>query len=444
MAYNGGATTGSIDIIQRTPPQWNDADLGLLAAMDKVGMTIGSPIWGYFLQFCEPKLLLICGLATNAAATLAFGSFTSHSIMLFAKLLIGFTEGLQWVWSQTWVVKHAGGYPLFLNMNMISAGVGMVLGIAVSGVSIAHGYSYGFAFQVAGFCLIAFWCCLLFVRGGGVALYRQQISAPGSPVRRMPVKDVLKMLMNRPIYYYTAAAFAFCMWLQTGCQFVWTRVFIDVWQVSRDHATLGLLVAPIIGSCLGYTFGSGWQFNTREATASTLRKCASAALVTVIGAFLVLIGMFIRMQEELLQISWPFSLTLTYIGFILVFAGDVACMGALVGICTDCIEDKSIRGLCVGLQQAVSNCFGLALSPLLPQLVMFLAHRAFNIPDHHEPPIIIFCGTVTTLCATCVNFFCCCRAAVHSRKHADAQIEIGLHPGEICITGQSGDSFAGA
>jgi len=290
--------------------------------------------------------------------------------------------------------------------------------------------------------LAALWCCLLFIRGGGVALYSQEFAVPGSPVRRMPVKDVLKMLTKRPIYYYTATAFAFCMWLQTGCQFVWTRVFIEVWQVSRDHATLTLLVTPIIGSVLGYAFGSGWKFNTQQATASTLRKCAYAASVTVIGAVLVLLGMFIQMKEEFLQISWLYSLSLSYIGFTLVFAGDVAMMGALLGICTDCIEDRSVRGLCVGLQQAMSNCFGLAVSPLCPQLVMFLAHRAFNIPDHHAPPIIIFCGTFTTLCGTLVTLFCCSRVAVHSRKQADVQVR--LSPGEICITGTPSQTYAGA
>lgn len=434
MAFNAGATTGSIDIIQSTPPKWDDADIGILAAMDKVGMTISSPIWGYLLQTWEPKVLLVIGLAMNACGTLLFALLTQHPVMLLAKLLMGFTEGLQWVWSQIWIVKHAGGYPLFLNLNGVSAGAGTMLGTAVSGFTTAHGMSYGFAFTVEGIALLAFWLALLFVPRSRLRLKDEEevTNDAGSPSSHR-LRDVLKMLGNRPLYLYTAFAFAFDTFIQTGCQFLWIRIFTVVWQTSKDHATSTLLLVPTIGSALGAAAGSTWKFNTPDLIVSTLWKCVLAASISVIGAGLTLFFIFVEMQRDVLSVPWWLSLTLAYMGFALVYAGVVANMGAVVGICTDAIEDRSARGIAVGLQQALNNGFGLTLSPLVPQMAMSVAHAGLHIPYNQDTPVVYFCGAATALCGTGVIFLCCLRAWLHCRSRLPQQTCF-LDPPQISLT----------
>jgi len=420
MAYNAGATTGSIEIIEQEDG-WSAAGLGVLGGMDKFGMTISSPFWGYMLQFHEARFLISGGLFVNACFTLVFATSRNHNFMLFAKLMMGISEGLQWVWSQIWVVSKAGGYPLFLNLNGVSAGAGTVVGTAISGFSTAHGLSYGFAFKVEGAVLLALWAGLMLQSTKSLTVEEKDTltKTPSGTFaaysEQKPLKTVIRGLLRNKVYMCTAFVFAFDNFVVLGIQFLWKRLFMSIWKVGPDHATTTLILVPVVGSAIGAGAGSAWAFRTQEQKISTLWKCTVAAFVGVVAAVLAWIGIFL--QTFGVDQAWMFygTLGLTYLGFGMISAGLTAEMGAIVGICTDCIQDNKERSVSVGLQQGIMNFFGLTLAPVIPQMVMQLAGPMLGLQEAKseeelDPPPIILAGVTATLSGTALIFFLCLSA----------------------------------
>lgn len=454
MAYNAGATTGSIDIIQ-DEDNWSAAGLGLLGGMDKFGMTISSPFWGYMLQFHEARFLISGGLFVNACFTLVFATSRNHNFMLFAKFMMGISEGLQWVWSQIWVVSKAGGYPLFLNLNGVSAGAGTVLGTAVSGFSTARGLGYGFAFKFEGVVLLAIFLCLMWqstesltVRTGDELMKPTNIIQKSNKTK--PLTTVLGMLLRNQVYMCTAFVFALDNFVVLGIQFLWKRLFMSIWRVSQDHATTSLILVPVIGSAIGAGAGSAWAFRTPAQVKSTLWKCTVAALVAVVAAVFAWLGIFLQTSRDGLVAHQDWvsygTLSLTYLGFGMVSAGLTAEMGAVVGICTDCIQDSKERSISVGLQQGIMNFFGLTLAPVVPQMVMQLAGPVLGLKEHDpgatkeaalDPPSIILAGVTPSLCGTAVIFFLCFIA--YRAVNADTAGAYGQREGQAKATADMSD-----
>mmetsp|Transcript_129634 Transcript_129634/g.235614 ORF Transcript_129634/g.235614 Transcript_129634/m.235614 type:complete len:555 (+) Transcript_129634:68-1732(+) len=421
MAYNAGATTGSIEIIEQEDG-WSAAGLGVLGGMDKFGMTISSPFWGYMLQFHEARFLISGGLFVNACFTLVFATSRNHNFMLFAKLMMGISEGLQWVWSQIWVVSKAGGYPLFLNLNGVSAGAGTVVGTAISGFSTAHGLSYGFAFKVEGAVLLALWAGLMLQSTKSLTVEEKDTltKTPSGTFaaysEQKPLKTVIRGLLRNKVYMCTAFVFAFDNFVVLGIQFLWKRLFMSVWKVGPEHATTSLIVVPVIGSAIGAAAGSAWSFKTEEQVKSTLKKCSVAAFIGVFFAVVAEGGIaYQTLWGGDAPLVWYGTLGATYVGFAMVSAGLTAEMGAIVGICTDCIKDNKERSVSVGMQQGIMNFFGLTLAPVIPQMVMQLAGPMLGLQEAKseeelDPPPIILAGVTATLSGTALIFFLCLSA----------------------------------
>lgn len=430
MAYNAGATTGSIEIIQKGDPKngetgWSTEDIGILGGMDKFGMTISSPIWGYILQFVEAKTAITAGLLCNGVATLLFGFTRDHTLMLSAKFLMGISEGLQWVWSQIWITAKAGGFPLFLNLNGVSAGAGTVVGTAISGFSTAHGFTYAFAFKVEGTVLLVLWLALVWMRKRDLSI-REKSNA--QTTQRKPYREVLRSLCKNQIYLNTAIVFAFDNFVVLGTQFLWTRIFMSIWKVSKDEATTTLILVPVIGSAIGAGVGSAWPFQSNLEKKSTLKKCTVAALVSLVSAGVAWLGIAVEVNNQYFQWNLPpwATLFMTYGGFTFVSAGLTAEMGAVVGISTDSVTDEGERSIAVGFQQGANNFFGLTLAPFVPQVAMAIFQNIMKLPatdkDGLDPPILILVGITATLLGTVVVFvncflaYCAARSLVTQEK----------------------------
>lgn len=190
MAYNGGATAATVDTIQHEE-KWSPAGIGLLGSMDKIGMTMAAAFWGYMLQRYSSKLLLCIGLLVNSASTMAFGTLRNPTAKCLAKLLIGFTESLQWVWAPLWIGKWATAESLPIWMNLsgggVSSGVGNGLGTIIAGYTTAQGFSYEFAFQIEASVLFLLSLPLL-VTSEDMLIYRDDAAPPvkiKSPVKRV-------------------------------------------------------------------------------------------------------------------------------------------------------------------------------------------------------------------------------------------------------------------
>merc|ERR1719356_1467318 len=96
MSYDSGATSASLDTIKKARPgYWTTSDLSLLGAMDKIGTTCASIIWGRLLQLFPTKCLLVLALGANAACTFLFGTISNKYAMYSTKFAMGATQALQ-------------------------------------------------------------------------------------------------------------------------------------------------------------------------------------------------------------------------------------------------------------------------------------------------------------------------------------------------------------
>merc|ERR1740127_406138 len=71
------------------------------------------------LQRTPAKTLLALGVGVNASSVLVFSALKNQYLMYLSKLLIGFTEGLQWVWAPLWINRWAQPNSLALWMIML-------------------------------------------------------------------------------------------------------------------------------------------------------------------------------------------------------------------------------------------------------------------------------------------------------------------------------------
>eukprot|EP00929_Paragymnodinium_shiwhaense_P051543 TRINITY_DN25920_c0_g2_i4.p1 TRINITY_DN25920_c0_g2~~TRINITY_DN25920_c0_g2_i4.p1 ORF type:complete len:557 (-),score=57.97 TRINITY_DN25920_c0_g2_i4:210-1880(-) len=166
MSYDGGATPACVDAIQEDG-NWDDAQLGLLGSLDKVGMAIGSIIAGKALQGAPTKPLLLLGLALNVLCVVCFGFIELRTSMYACKVLMGMTQGLQCVFGTCWALLWApeSVKATWLGLGTGAAGLGNGLGMAAAGLGTAYGLSYSFAYALEASALSCLWMVLLLTAG---------------------------------------------------------------------------------------------------------------------------------------------------------------------------------------------------------------------------------------------------------------------------------------
>lgn len=439
MSYNGGATQGSVDDIEKTG-EWSAPSLGMLGAMDKIGMTISSTVWGVLLSKYEAKPFLVLGLGTNWLATLLFAVLTNHSAMLGMKLLMGFTEGLQWVWSQSWVMNKTDGtdYNLvFVSISSGTAAIGNLLGTVVAGFSTAYGLSYQFAFKVEAVGLVVCWLVLLWVAEPNLAIAKEALAKEDTAMPTMthtasnsstdstrsglqrlitplwdedvavlPLRAQLVRLWSNKLFRYAALGFATLQYVAAALLFQWIRIFLGLWNVSKASATWSLILLPGAAGAIGMVGGAFFVIKEAADRRRTLRYLVYYQVLQVLFGSVGLLGLILQLLNKLKEpaegAAVPVEGELTtsatvnlYLAWAGVFGGiccATVCQASLIGISTkeDVIGDPRIQTLAVGVQQCLTNFLGFAMGPLIPQVVM--AGVATYLDCDANDPRITFTG----------------------------------------------------
>lgn len=458
MAFNGGATSATIDSIEEGDTTWTPAGIGLLGAMDKLGMTVSSPLCGFLFQLWPAKMLLATGLFINASACLIFGSLRHHSAMFAAKLLIGVTEGLQWVWAPQWIDAWAGVDPqdlapgenadgrkqMWMNLNSaIVAGVGAGLGIVVAGLGTANGLSYCFAFKIEAGALFMLWLLLLTVPRENFSLHREHVeddilasmsdnsmsplaagdSYPRTPEARcglpkgvskglksmMPslhpkksVAEQISELWQNQLFCRCAVAFANVNFVVAGMQFLWVRLYTGLWHVSKTSAVISQLVIVAAGGGTGVALSSTVAFSDSPRGKQRLAFTTKAFLLASLGAAIAATG---ALMQLLMHESSMVTLAVAYIGVFVTAMGLNMTPGLLQIICMETVEDDDTRTLGTGVYQGLNNFFGLAMGPFLPQLAMntFCTIFGLDTSDGSDPKSSLVVGFICALCGVCVS-----------------------------------------
>jgi len=394
MAYNGGATAATVDTIQREE-QWSPAGIGLLGAMDKLGMTIAAAFWGYMLQRCDAKTLLCTGLLTNAGSTMAFGTLRNPVAMTVAKLLIGFTESLQWVWAPLWIGQWAPPalLPIWMNLSGggVASGIGNGLGTIIAGFTTAQGYSYELAFQIEASVLFALLVALLGTSAQRLIIHSPLVSRSKMRVNHLahesleePLVDTqpreaaqlqvmsqLRKLWGNPLFCRCALAYASANFVNSALQFLWVRIFMELWHLNKDYSVGSFLMISAFAGALGILAASCQRVeHDYLGKVSTLRFVHRAFSGAVLGALVVGAGILPQLHPAPRPDLQLKSLLLTWLGLGMVFVGVTAVPGLLQIMCIESVEEPELRSFATGLAQGANNFLGFAMGPLIPQLVM--------------------------------------------------------------------------
>jgi len=402
MSYDGGAVPASLDTLQDIfHNSWTELEIGILGSMDKVGMVAASVPWGYALQRCNAKLLLTLSLLINAAVTFVFGWLPNKALMLLAKFIMGATQSLQGVWGTVWTVNLAppDQKTMWLGLGAVSAGVGNGIGTAVAGLGTANGLPFSFAFQLAGGVLGALWLLQLFFplswlrteipgvqtdhgdKSESERAMRYAESPHSEP--EASVWEQLRSLMQNRIFVGTTLAISLNMFQVSGIQYLWTRVFTEIWmvsateQLSKSWVTVMFLVVTGVGGGLGIAVGpwiidrsGGFQQPTGILrTLKILMFYQVLAAIAGLGGVAALYGKF---HEWHYCSPWgDVWLWLTWLCIFVIYAAQNASVAALCGINLQVIP-QSMRTFASGTEIAVRNVLGYMGGPLFPSIVMQL------------------------------------------------------------------------
>mmetsp|Transcript_52276 Transcript_52276/g.138077 ORF Transcript_52276/g.138077 Transcript_52276/m.138077 type:complete len:617 (+) Transcript_52276:3-1853(+) len=411
MSYDGGAVPASLDTMQELMNNsWSQVEIGLLGAMDKVGMVAASLPWGWALQRCNAKLLLSISLLLNAFCTFVFGLLRSKNLMFLTRFMMGVTQSLQGVWGTVWTVTVAppDHKTMWLGLGAVSAGVGNGIGTCVAGFGTANGLPFAFAFQLAGVVLVLLWVAQVFMParwlriqlptenvsvrclGAGTPCTSGGRSGEGAQALRSDATDEdmgtqLRAVLANRVYLWTALAISLIMFEVSGIQYLWTRVFTEVWatgpgpnqELSKNWVTMMFIVVTGLGGGAGIAAGpwlidSQGGFHTPGGVVKSLRIIwvfqAWSAVGGVAGVFFI----YGKQHSKGYSGEWgDVWLWGTWASILLIYAAQNACVAALCGINVEVIPEHR-RSFASGTEMTVRNVLGYIMGPLLPSLVMSL------------------------------------------------------------------------
>lgn len=435
-SYDGGATAASIDTIQKemgaSGNAWTQAEIGLLGAMDKIGMTCTSFMWGYCLQRCNAKLLSALALLLFAVWTAIFGALRSKGLMLLAKFILGAAQSLQGVWATVWTVNMAppDRKTMWIGLGGVSAGAGNGIGTAVAGFGTANGLSYGFAFYLQAGFLGFLWILLMCTPA---RLLRLQVPADRKEIANSTAdkstevdknktvatsckgaahglfKQVKLVLTNR-IYLMTTLSDCVAQFVMSGIQFLWIRVFTEVWNLNKNYATLLFLLVTGIGAGVGIAFGPAYIDRTGGyATAPSLVRALKSleafawvgALGSVVGA-ICLYGKVRSYDVNYLGSAGDLWMWFLFVGIFAQAASLNASVPAICGINCEVIEE-SMRPVATGLELTFRNVLGFTCGPLLPGVVMQIMEvslhwNAASDPSENASELCSGLGVMMLIC----------------------------------------------
>ncbi|CAJ1456342.1 unnamed protein product [Effrenium voratum] len=434
MAYNGGATAATVDTIQQAGG-WTPTGIGLLGAMDKIGMTLSAGVWGWVLQKVPCKVLLSAGLLVNTISVAIFAVTQNIYLMYATKMLIGLTEGLQWVWAPLWVAKWAdeASLPLWINLSgCVSAGVGNGVGTLLAGFSTAHGLPYATAFQFEAAVLGLLLAVILFVPAGALkissAVEREKVKEeildsdrrirsmsddisnlegakvtrprvrsgsflhPVVPTKDMSVGQQVQELWQNKLFCRATMAFASANYINAGLAFLWIRLFMALWGMEKQLAVVSFLVITGVGGAIGISISSSVKEGSNaQVTLGFLQK---ALYVSCLGAAMMVAGLLLQLLCG--RDYFYLFLTLAWSGVILLCTGIGSTTGLIQIVCNNSVEEEELRSFGVGLAQGTNNLFGMSFGPLLPQMVMDLLTVSFAL----SPDQALFAGAVSVAAVT--------------------------------------------
>jgi len=167
------------------------------------------------------------------------------------------------------------------------------------------------------------------------------------------------------------------MFQMSGIQFLWVRVFVEIWGLNKNHVTIAFLVVTAMGGGIGLGLGPRYidrrgGFGTPPGVVKTLRVLGKVSIVAALaGAWGIacLVGKVISKDQGFWRQWGDHWLWMLWGAILLIFAARNACIPALSGINVEVVPVQS-RSFASGLELTLRNILGYTFGPLLPGLIM--------------------------------------------------------------------------
>lgn len=203
-------------------------------------------------------------------------------------------------------------------------------------------------------------------------------SDPGSPasVETYSLGQQIRTLAGSPLYIWTALAIASVMFVMSGVQFLWVRVYIHGWGIDKNWAVTSCLVCNGVGGALGVAIGPRvidrcGGFADQRGRWRSLKFIACMLAICVCGGATNIAVLVAKchagtlgtggLSSTLLWASWGAHL--------MIFVGFNASLAGLTGINVGSLS-VPVRSFGSGCTVSVQNLLGYALGPLLPGAIM--------------------------------------------------------------------------
>jgi len=475
MSYDGGATPASLEVIQnatraQTGVELSQIDIGLLGALDKIGMTIAGIVWGRALQLFPTKPLLVCSLALNALCTFLFGLLTFKYSMFACKFFMGVTQGLQGVWGTVWILTYAPAEvkTQWMGMGAIAAGLGNGIGTAVAGFGTANGLSYSFAFFLQAAVLGLLWVCMVCTPSSWLQLplaSDDPTNGNESP-NGMGAMAQLAVIRTNKVYLYTALSICQVFFINSGIQFIWVRLFVEgAWTLDKSLVTVAFLVVTGAGSFVGVALGpilvdkyGGYEDD--EGKARSLRILVRITSICTFGALIAVIAVlchfaFSAAADKSAMNLWIWMM---WFGVSLIFMGDSATIATHTAINVEVVSEE-MRSFASGMTISMQNLLGFAGGTLVPGVFMDVSQRVYtsymsteDVPDTLSMEALLdlgfvfICGISVTLLITVslASRAAGLRAFASSNSPSSLTSEVALTPHGVRKSGSFVDLIGAA
>eukprot|EP00446_Apocalathium_sp_SHHI-4_P010471 CAMPEP_0177161256 /NCGR_PEP_ID=MMETSP0367-20130122/5265_1 /TAXON_ID=447022 ORGANISM="Scrippsiella hangoei-like, Strain SHHI-4" /NCGR_SAMPLE_ID=MMETSP0367 /ASSEMBLY_ACC=CAM_ASM_000362 /LENGTH=584 /DNA_ID=CAMNT_0018606969 /DNA_START=11 /DNA_END=1765 /DNA_ORIENTATION=- len=240
-------------------------------------------------------------------------------------------------------------------------------------------------------------------------------------------------LAGQRLYIWTALGLAAVMFVTSGVQFLWVRVFMAAWGIGKGFAVTGFLISTGLGGTVGVVLGPQvidrcGGFMTTGGRSKSLRFIRSMMSLSVLGAVACIVALTAKWQKGMLDNS-PHDAANRYLlygvwlAIFVVFAGFNASIAGLTGINIASV-DSHMRSIGSGCTVSIQNLLGYAMGPLLPGFVMDLlsATLPWSATDPAWPVELLCCGLASVLLGAVLALGCSICALRAARRESKQMI----------------------
>mmetsp|Transcript_43976 Transcript_43976/g.116253 ORF Transcript_43976/g.116253 Transcript_43976/m.116253 type:complete len:556 (-) Transcript_43976:92-1759(-) len=203
------------------------------------------------------------------------------------------------------------------------------------------------------------------------------------------VLEQLGQLGRNKLYVWTVLALSAVMFVTSGIQFLWVRLFMQAWGIGKGVTITGFLVTSGLGGAAGVAIGPRaidrcGGFMSNEGRIGSLHFIVGVMGAASCGAIISIGVLFLKWTTDSLGAPSSTHYMLLYAiwgALFVLFAGFNAALAGLTGINISAVSPP-MRSLGSGCTVSVQNLLGYAMGPLLPGLIM-----DFLSSEGPQPPV---------------------------------------------------------